>query len=309
MVALNQVIVLFSLIIVGYIIMKLKIVNKAMKDDISNLVVNITLPAFILSSMTSNFSREILSNSIKLVGISFSMYIFAILIGWIFSKVIPLKKNEANIYRYIIAFSNCGFMGYPIVNAVLGKQGVFYAAIFNLGFTTFVWTYGVYLIRINQETNSEHMTIKEKFISAINPALIAVIFGFAFFLIGIELPYVVAETLSMIGGVTTPLSMMLIGFILSEIHLKDIVSGWKIYLLSVMRLIVMPSLVYVILSYFNFEGYLIQIPVLIAAMPAAANTAIISSKYNGNYQLASKGIFITTLLSILTIPLVIKFII
>ena len=99
MVALNQVIVLFSLIIVGYIIMKLKIVNKAMKDDISNLVVNITLPAFILSSMTSNFSREILSNSIKLVGISFSMYIFAIFIGWIFSKVIPLKKNEANIYR------------------------------------------------------------------------------------------------------------------------------------------------------------------------------------------------------------------
>lgn len=308
MVALNQVIVLFSLIIIGYIIKKLKLVNESMKDDISSLVINITLPAFILSSMTSNFSREILSNSIKLVAISFSMYIFAIIIGWIFAKIIKLKKDEENIYRYIIAFSNCGFMGYPIVNAVLGKQGVFYAAIFNLGFTTFVWTYGVYLIRINQETNQQKMSIKEKFLSAINPALVAVILGFSFFLVGIKLPYVISETLSMIGGVTTPLSMMLIGFILSEIHLKDIINGWRIYLLSLMRLIIMPSLVYLILSYFNFDGYLLQIPVLIAAMPAAANTAIISSRYNGNYQLASKGIFITTLLSIITIPIIIKII-
>ena len=110
MVALNQVIVLFSLIIVGYIIKKLKLVNESMKDDISSLVINITLPAFILSSMTSNFSREILSNSIKLVAISFSMYIFAIIIGWIFAKLIKLKKDEENIYRYIIAFSNCGFI-------------------------------------------------------------------------------------------------------------------------------------------------------------------------------------------------------
>jgi len=308
MVALNQVIVLFSLIVVGYVIKKLKIVNDSMKDDISSLVINITLPAFILSSMTSNFSREILSNSVKLVGISFSMYILAIIIGWIFAKAIQLEKDEENIYRYIIAFSNCGFMGYPIVNAVLGKQGVFYAAIFNLGFTTFVWTYGVYLIRINQETDNENMSVKEKLVSVINPALVAVILGFSFFLIGIKLPYVISETLSMIGGVTTPLSMMLIGFILSEIHLKDIVSGWKIYLLSFMRLIVMPSLVYLVLSYFNFEGYLLQIPVLIAAMPAAANTAIISSRYNANYQLASKGIFITTLLSIITIPIIIKFV-
>lgn len=308
MVALRQVVVLFSLIIIGYIVKKLKVVNASIKKDISNLVINVTLPAFILSSMTSNFSREILSNSMTLLVISFSMYIFAILIGIVFSKMLRLKQDEKNIYRYIIAFSNCGFMGYPIVDAVLGSQGVFYAAVFNLGFTSFVWTYGVYILR-GGKSNDDNKSWKEKVMTILNPALVAVVFGFAMFIFGIKLPFIISEPLDLIGRTTTPLSMMLIGFILSEVHIKDIVSGYKIYLLSFMRLLFMPLAMYYLLTLLDYSGYLLQIPVLIAAMPAAANTAIISSKYSGNYKLASKGIFITTLLSIVTIPLIIQLVI
>jgi len=305
MIALNQVVVLFSLIIIGYFIKKLNIVEDSMKKDISELVLNVTLQAFILVSMLSNFSVDILNNSIKLIGISFFMYFIAIVLGKIFVKIIKLPENEENIYRFIIIFSNSGFMGYPIVNAVLGKQGVFYAAIFNLGFTIVLWTYGVYIIKGKKNGN---MSIKENIKSIINPALCAVIVGFILFSFQIQLPEFIKSTLSMVGGTTTPLSMMMIGFILSEIHIKDIVNGWKIYVLSFARLIVMPGLMYIILTFFNVDGYLLQIPVLIAAMPAAANTAIISSRYNANYKLASKGVFITTLLSIITIPFIISLI-
>lgn len=305
MVALNQVVVLFSLIIIGYIIKKLNIVEDSMKADISNLVINITLPSFIISSMTANFSVEILQNSFKLIVISFSMYLIAIILGIIFVNLLNIRGKSRSIYRYIIAFSNCGFMGYPIIGAVLGKQGVFYTAIFNLAFTVLVWTYGVYMIK----GKSNKVSLKDKIKSMITPALVAVTTGFILFVSGIKLPFFISKTLEMLGSVTTPLSMMLIGFILSEIHLKDIVSGYKIYLLSVTRLIIMPLIMYFILRYLNIEGYLLQIPVLIAAMPAAANTAIISSKYGGDYKLASKGIFITTLLSIATIPIVISYLI
>lgn len=305
MVVLNQVVVLFILIIIGYVIKKLKIVEDSIKKDISELVINVTLPAFILLSMTANFSIEILSNSLKLIGISFFMYFIAIILGKFFVKVIRLPKDEESIYRFIIIFSNSGFMGYPIVNVVLGQQGVFYTAIFNLAFTVLLWTYGVYIIKGQSKVK---MNFKNRIKSIINPALCAVVLGFILFIFRIELPTFIKSTLSMVGSVTTPLSMMLIGFILSEIKLKDIVNGWEVYLLALVRLIIMPGIVFLILTLLNVEGYLIQIPVLIAAMPAAANTAIISSRYGGNYKLASKGIFITTLLSIITIPIIISLI-
>ncbi|MGM0379208.1 MAG: AEC family transporter [Bacillota bacterium] len=305
MVALQQVIILFSLIVVGYIIKKLHIVKDSMKDDISSLVINVTLPAFIISSMASSFSVEILENSLTLIIISFSMYFFAIVLGLVYTKIINVKGKRRDIFRYIIAFSNCGFMGYPVVGAILGKQGVFYTAIFNLGFTTLVWTYGVYMIKSKSDRK---MSIKESLKSMVTPALVAVITGFTIFILQIELPFFIKEILSMLGNVTTPLSMMLIGFILSEIHIKDIVSDKKVYLLAIARLIIMPGSVYLALNFLGITGYVLQIPVLIASMPAAANTAIIASKYGGDYQLASKGIFITTLLSIITIPIVISFI-
>jgi predicted permease len=305
MVVLNQVVVLFILIIIGYVIKKLNIVEDSMKKDVSELVINVTLPAFIILSMTANFSVEILSNSVKLIGISFFMYFIAIVFGNVYTKLIKLEDDERSIYKFIVAFSNSGFMGYPIINVVLGAQGVFYAAIFNLAFTIMIWTYGVYIIK---GKSSEKMSIKNRIKSIFNPALFAVIIGFILFVFQIELPNFIKSTLSLVGGVTTPLSMMLIGFILSEIHLKDIVSGWKIYSLALVRLLIMPGIMFLILTGLGVEGYLLQIPVLIAAMPAAANTAIVSSRYGGNYKLASKGIFITTLLSIITIPIIIKLI-
>lgn len=306
MLAMNQVIILFLVIIVGYFVKKRHLVQDSMKEDITNLVVNITLPAFIFTSMTASFSIEILKNSGKLIVISFSMYAFAFLLGKVFVLITKPSRSEAPIYRYIIAFSNCGFMGYPVIDALLGSQGVFYAAIFNLGFTTLVWTYGVSIIK--GESN-EKRSIAQSLKSIITPPFIAILAGFLTFLFQIKWPFFLTESLSLIGRVTSPLSMMLIGFILSEIHIKDILAGDRIYLVTLIRLVILPSSLFFILNAFGLEGYLIQIPVIIAAMPAAANTAIISSKYNGNYQLASKGIFITTLLSILSIPLIVTLVV
>lgn len=205
-------------------------------------------------------------------------------------------------------FSNVGFMGYPVVYAVYGELGVFYAAIYNLGFNLLAWSYGVHLLDRDGRENPKHqlLPIHKRILKFFNPSLVAVIIGFSLFLTSRTLPSVVFDTLKMVGQTVTPLSMMCIGFILSEVETRDVFSDRKIFVTSLVRLIVVPLGTLIVLKLLGKEGYLLSIPVLITAMPAAANMAIIAVRYNSDYRLASKAIFVSTLLSIVSIPIVIQ---
>lgn len=304
MVVIQQVSVLFLLIVVGYFVKKLNVVSDKINNEISSLVINVTLPAFLITAMGASFSRDKLMNSWWLLVIAFSIYFLAILCSYLFVKVMKIEGRKKDIYQYVIVFANTGFMGYPVVDALYGKEGIFYTAIYNLAFTVLIWTFGVYLMKRtdDHEVTRNFATIMQKMLS---PALFAVIIGFTLFLFSIPIPTTIYKTLEIVGGATTPLSMMFIGFILAEIPLKDIADGKNMVAVTLVRLIILPFLVYVALKAFGFSGFLLNIPVLITAMPAAANTAILSARYNNDFKLASKLIFVTTLLSIMTIPLVI----
>lgn len=295
----QQVMVLFLLIVVGYVIRKMNIVSDAINKEIGGLVINIALPAFLIVSMNMSFSVEMMKTSGVFVLLSFGVYAGFALSAKFFSKLIGVKGKARDVFEYVLLFSNVGYMGYPVVKVVFGDEGVFYTAVYNLSFSVLVWSYGVYLMN----RNSDHSEKRKGFL---NPGLVAVLIGFGLFAFSIELPKPIFETLKLIGDTTTPLSMMFIGFILAQTEMRAILKDWQVFALSGIRLIIQPLSVWVVLKLLGFEGLLLNIPVLIASMPAAANTAIIASKYGSDYQLAAKVIYISTLLSVMTIPLVVR---
>lgn len=312
MVVISQVLVLFMLIVVGYFTKKLGIISDRANTEFSNIVINVALPSFIITSMSFDFSLEILMNSLVLVLLSFIVYGFAIAVSKVFTRVIKVEGKSRDVYQYVCTFSNVGFMGYPVMAAVYGDIGVFYAAIYNLAFNALVWSYGVYILQRSTKYNksidrpsTEKKRIRDVIKAFMNPGLTAVLIGFTLFLFSIKLPDVIFSTLKIIGSMTTPMSMMVIGFILSDIEMKSIIGDWRIFALASVRLLLIPLTVLAVLTARGYEGYLLGIPVLLTAMPAAANTAIISYRYDSDYQLASKLIFVSTLLSVVTIPFMI----
>lgn len=303
----NKIILLFLLIIIGYIAKKAKFVESEIKSHISSLVLNVTLPLYIFTAMQFDFSRDVLKETGQLVLISFLYYLGVTILSYMYAKGFKLKDMKKDVFQYVIIFSNVGYMGYPIMNEIAGDQGRFYAAIYNLSFNLLTWTLGVYIMSRHQN-RLERPSVKDRLKHIFNPSLVAVILGFLCFVTSFKLPAIVMETFTSVGGVTTPLSMMFIGIILAEITFKDMVADWSVLLVSMIRLLMIPLLTWVILSALHFEGLVLTIPVVLSAMPAAANTAIVAARYENDYHMASKLIFMTTLLSIVTIPIILKII-
>lgn len=292
-----QILVLFLLILVGYLCRYKNIMDESTTAGLTNLVMTIFLPSMIISSMQIDFDVSLINNIISLVLISILMYSVTIVIALLLKKFLS-KDNDIGIYQYVVIFSNVGFMGYPVIEAIFGNEAVFFTSIFNLPFNLLVFTIGTYLLN----KNNEGYTFSFKKI--LSPAIIAVLLGLSLFILRIKLPSPIFKSLDMLGSITTPLSMLVIGSLLSQSSIKESFINKKLYLISFIRLIALPIIVFIILKPYIDNPLLLGIPVIISAMPAASNTAIMAKSYDANYNLASQAVFLTTLCSIVTIPLI-----
>ncbi|WP_058486274.1 AEC family transporter [Defluviitalea phaphyphila] len=295
----SQIIILFLLLISGYCAKKLKVFNDETIKGLTSILVNLSLPALVISSLIREITPSLLKESFQILIISFITYFVSFFIALIIPKIIRSKKEEIGVFSFIIMFSNVGFMGYPVLNAVFGEDSLFYAAIYNLPFNVLIFTIGIWLLK--KDSNSK---INFNWKLFINPGIIAVIIGFIIFVFSIPVPYIIKGTLDLLGSTTTPLSMIVVGGLLTHSKLKDTFSNWRIYFISFIRLIIMPLIIWSILAPFINHPLLLGIPVIIASMPAAANTAILAEEYGANGEIASQAIFISTLISIVTIPFI-----
>ncbi|HAX73648.1 MAG TPA: transporter [Firmicutes bacterium] len=291
-----QVLVLFILILVGYLIRKKDLIDEIFTSKLTNLILTIFLPCMIIDAMQIQYEPSMLGKIGSLILISLIMYTITIVVSYAY-QLGTKKKVDSEVFQYAILFSNVGFMGYPVVEAVLGKDAIFYTAIFNLPFNLFVSTIGVYLFT----KGNKHYQFSFK--ELLNPVIYSVILGFTFFLCNIQLPDVINSPLSLLGNMTTPLSMIVIGSMLCASNIGDAFKNKQMYVVSIIRLIVLPVLVFYLLKGQVSDPLLFGIPIIISAMPAASNTAIYANKYEANGALASQVVFITTLFSIVTIPL------
>lgn len=295
-----QVLVLFLLILVGYIARKRDLLDEHCTSKLSSLVMKIFLPCTIISSMQIDYSSDMISKIINLLIISVIMYSVSFLISYLL-KFIFKSDDNLGIYQYVIMFSNVGFMGYPVVEAVLGSEAIFYTAIFNLPFNLLTITLGSYLL--SKGKNDYSFSLK----SLINPVIIAIFIGLLLFISSIKLPIFLNQPIGMLGDITTPLSMLVIGSMLCASSASDCFSNKKLHLVTLIRLILLPLLIYSIFNGKVEDSMLLAIPIVISSMPAAANTAIMANEYKSNTVLASQAVFFTTLFSIITIPLISMF--
>ena len=291
----NKVISLFLIILVGVYGSKKKIINEEVNKGLSSILLNITLPIMIISSFLIKYDEEMKSNVIKAFFYSGITIIASIFISYIFLK--PIKSKNKFLLQFANVFSNCGFVGFPIIGSIYGAEGVIYTSIFNMFFTILVWTYGILLF-------TGKINIKEIKKVLVNPSVIAVYIGIVLFIFKIDIPEVITSTMDLVGAVTTPLSMIIVGVILSHISFKKYMSDWTVYYSSLLKLIITPLALFMIFKILKIHSVLSNTMVLLTAMPTAAITSILAENLNKEKEYATILVFISTVLSLVTFPLI-----
>lgn len=293
-----SILTLFIVGIVGYYARKKEILGEQTVNNLPRFLLEITSPCLIISSMQIPFSVDRLNDLKSTFLIAVSMYMFSLILSLMVPKLLGIKRGEdKGVYQFMTVFSNVAFIGFPVLLSVYSKEAIFYGSIFILPFNFLVFTIGIYLM--------ESKFNKFNFKILLNPNLVAVFIGFILFYFSITIPKVIFQPLEILGNLTTPLSMIFIGASLSTVDIKKIFVEWRLYAISLIRLIITPLVVLFVLKCFIDNSMLIGVSVIISGMPVAANCAIIANQYGGNSDLASEGIFITTLLSMFTIPLLV----
>lgn len=295
---LEQSIILFFLIIIGFISRKKNIVTDETIKGFSEFMLKVTLPLFIIVSMDKDFSKDKIVFSGLILFISIFTYLFKILLSKIFVNRINTPEIQKNVYRCLIIFSNAGFMGFPIAYTIYGDDGVFYAAMLNIAYNVSIWTLGVKLL--NVEGNQENSLKKLIF----NPGIFSVFIGLILFVTPLTLPRLLYEPMNMVGNMTTPMAMIVVGGILGGTKIASAFKNKNLIMVSLIRLIFIPIIILIALLPFNLPKIVLGITVIIDAMPCAANVAIFSRRYGSDYSLASQGIFLSTLMNIITTPFI-----
>jgi len=297
---LSQVLVLFILMALGFLCFKLKIAPKEAAAYFSSFGMKIALPCLILGSFLRPFTRELLGEAGIALGVAFFVYGFAFLIAWSYPYLLKMKGPERGVHRYALVVSNSGFMGFPVIEAVLGSFYLFHVAIFNVPLGLLAFSVGIWLIA--KETG-KGLALSWKFF--VNPPVVATIAGFFIFLFSITLPAPLEQGIKLIGGMTTPLFMVIIGISIAQTDIKRIFGRWQIYLTTFMRLFFIPILLAVFCYLIGIRGNLLVLSVLLTAMPIASTTTVIAAMHDVAVEEASSMVAFSTLLSAATIPLMV----
>lgn len=292
-IVINQVLIFSVIMLVGFLARKKGVITPDITKGLSDVLVNITSPLMIFTSFQFAYSSDMLRSAGKVLAFSFCIHVFSLLLGMVIYNKYP--KPIRTILRFTTIFSNCGFMGLPLLQGIYGKIGVFYSSIYIAVFNVLLWTVGVVIFTGQQrQTNIKRVLL--------NPNIIAVVLGLTTFLLSIKISGPLYSGLELIGGMTTPLSMLVIGSILAGVRIREMFSGFALYYGTFVRLLVIPGLTLLITDLYNLAPILQGVCVLSAAAPTASITAIFAEKHHGDSLFASRIIFFSTVLSLFTLP-------
>lgn len=294
---------IFILMAAGFSAARLKFIDETVSRGLSALLVNFCLPALIFASMQRPFTAALRDEAFSILGLSGLIYASSVPLAILFVRLLGGRGKEAGALAYAAAFSNVGFMGIPVVEALFGREAVFSVSVFNIPFNVLAYSVGALMIGAKPAGEEKGQAWSAGLKSALNPAVLSTLVGFVCFLLSIRLPDFLGKSLDLLGSATTPLSMVLVGAVLARMDLKKAFGSFRVYLVSAWRLLASPLLAYAALSLGGLSGRLVAVPVMMLAMPAAANTTILADSLGGDTETASSLVFISTLASLATIPL------
>ena len=285
---------LFLLMLLGFLLKKRGMINEGNKGLLSDLVINVTLPASIIKAFQIEFNREILQSGLVIflvaVGIQLGSYLLAAVL---YQKV---ETGHKKVLQYATICSNAGILGNPIAEGIFGSLGLLYASFYLIPQRTFMWSMGLTYFT---EAPDRKSLVKK---IATHPCILAVVFGIIIMVFQIPLPGVIDQTVKSLAGANTAVSMLFIGSILTGVRFADLWTPLTIYY-NIVRLFLVPLLVWLCLLPLGLDELVTGVSVVLAAMPAASVTAIMASKYHCDEVFATKCVVSTTILSMITIPL------
>ena len=293
---LTQVIILFILIFVGVILAKTKVLNDNAVKSMTDFVLLLVTPCVIIKSFIREFEPALLKKLLISVAATALAHIGFIILSRLLLKTKDISQQK--VLQFGVIFSNCGFMSIPLQQAVLGDEGVFFAASYIAIFNVFVWSYGVLLM----SGDKKYMTPKKLII---NPGIIGVSIGLLIFLLSIPVPKILAEPVSYLAALNTPVPMVIIGYHLAHSSilkgLKNIACLWGI----ILRLFIFPLLALGVMYLCGIRGSMLISLAISCCAPVAANTTMFASKYGGDTSLSVNMVSLSTLFSLISMPVVV----
>lgn len=298
---------LFLGMALGFFAYKKNIFTDDTNKRISSFLVNMGVPCLVLNSVAEmpQDSPAVIFWLIVSGMIAFLLYF---LIGFVFVRIVKTPKYLAGTYICMLAFSNSGFMCYPIVQSLFGNTAIFYLSVYNLAFNIYFFTVAVTLFQKDENAmnnSSAHVRTMPDLKSIINPGLVASIAALIIFFCRIPLPDLLNSCTGFIGGITTPMSMVIIGSTLAAESMSDIFRERSAFLMLPLRLVIIPLIIWFYLHLFGFNPELIAICTLAAGMPVATLVAMGSADHPRQNQAATIGVAVSTIFSLISIPVMI----
>ena len=309
---------LFIILCLGFALARLELLDLHTKQKLTKILLYVTTPLMMIDAFYDRMKMQDLqlssdSHASVPVGMlfiyAFAFYFIMIALSLLLTLVIRPPKSDRRLYIFMTIFGNVGFMGFPLVQSVYGTEGLFYAAIVNSVFNIFVYTFGVVLM--GGAGDAENVPLKKRIRTIpwkkllLTPAVIGTAVGILIFVFRIHLPDIIADTCGTLGDLTSPLAMLVVGANLSGMKGREVLTNMRMNIYVLLRQTALPLIFWLLISRIVQHPVLTPTLLLMCCMPVANTTALFATEYNGNEKLASQGIFLTTLFSLVSFPLII----
>ncbi len=296
MITFKQVMLMFILIMAGYFCVRLGAVKKEAKEHFSDLLMKLVIPCMILDSYFSEFDPAVAGN----IFVAFALAAVMILLGAVISFPLTRKLAESDrpMLWFACIFSNAGYMGFPLIQALFGEEGMIYASAFLSVFNILVWTFGVVIAGgkvAPREVVKKDLT---------TPAIIAVAFGLVMYFARIPVPEMIKAPITLFGDMNTPLAMFITGMIMASANLVDFIKNKTIWWILLVRLLLIPIVMLALIAIIDLDGMPASVCLILEAAPTAAISAGFAVEYRYNAELIAGCVVVSTIMSIITLPLV-----
>lgn len=299
-VVIKSVVTLFILIFLGFFLGKRKILHPDTAPQLCGFLVKVALPVTVFLSMQMEYDAGLVKSGAQIFIIAVVFHLVCMLIGMVTAKLLRVPDNQAGAWVFVCMFSNNGFMGFPLALSIYGNDGMFLMSIANVVTNFLIFSVGVKFMVKGYDVK-EKISLKKMVINNIN---IAVVLGLLCYFMQLRLPAIVLDTLQYVGNITAGLSMIVVGLSMAKLDIRQMLRGKNAYLLTAMRLLVIPLLTVGVLKLLplRMDAMMLGVLALMSALPAPSSVTILSEQYRTNTAFGSQIIFLSTICCLITIP-------
>ena len=322
MLLLQQMIILLLLMMTGFAIKKFGLINKAGEKTISAVVVNVANPAMVLAASINKENKIQGIELLRVFGLILVVYIILLGLAWILTRLLRVPVTQRGTYKNMTVFSNIGFMGFPLVSAMFGSDAMLFASLFVIPYNVLIYTYAYVMMDRDRaaaggkneeagEENTErtgaktgHSGVGATLKKIFNIGVISSILTIIIYLTGIPIPKFIESTVSHLSGLTAPLSMIVIGASMADMKFKEMFTDVRLLIFSGLKLLIIPVIGVLLIRLTGADPLFVGVSMIMLGTPVGSMTAMIAQTYGSNSELASRGVALTTVLSVITLPIV-----